>query len=186
MIIKVSNSMTSREWNGSFTLCFLCTPYYLKGSMTKTEKEISERLEPVLAAMGIELIEVTCRTSNGSKVFTVFIDHPDGVDLQMCERAHYAVDPVFDEINPTNEEPYTLNVSSPGLDRPIVTDRDYSKNIGREVEIYLNSTFEKKKYFEGVLTGKDGDNVYFTELKTDRQYALPVVKITKMTKLIKF
>lgn len=154
--------------------------------MTKTEKELFDKLEPVLSALEIELVEVTCRTSNGNKVFTVYIDHSDGVDLVMCERAHYAIDPVFDEVNPTGEEPYTLNVSSPGLDRPIVTDRDYAKNIGREVEIYLSSTFEKKKYFEGVLTGKEGENIFFTELKTDRKYALPVVKISKMTRLIKF
>ena len=87
----------------------------------------------------------------------VFIDTETGVDLNTCEAFHRAIDPALDELDPTFGAPYTLNVSSPGLDRPLKTQRDFDKCMGSEVEVKLYAPMKGRKLFEAVLVGYDGN-----------------------------
>ena len=65
--------------------------------------------------------------------------------LEDCEAVHTAIDEPLDELDPTMGKPYTLNVSSPGIDRPIVTYKDYSRVVGETLEVKLFQAIEKKK-----------------------------------------
>ena len=94
----------------------------------KPIEEIQSALQAIADEMSIEIVEVEFKQSK-SPALTVYIDTETGVDLDTCEAYHRAIDPVLDELDPTFGAPYTLNVSSPGLDRPLKTQRDFDKSL---------------------------------------------------------
>ena len=93
----------------------------------KPVAEIREYLEKIALPMGIEIVDVETKGDN----LTVFIETENGVDLDTCEKFHNAIMEPIDELDPSYGAAYTLNVSSPGLDRPFVTARDFQRNIGK-------------------------------------------------------
>ena len=149
----------------------------------KPIQEIQAALEPIAAEMDIEIVEVEFKQGR-EPALTVYIDIEGGVDLNTCEKFHRAIDPVLDEVDPTDGAPYTLNVSSPGLDRPLKTDRDYQKCIGQKVEVKLFAPIKGKKLFEAVLLGHDETCVYLQEKKEELK--LEKAKIAKICRAIDF
>ena len=95
---------------------------------------ISDAVSPILWTLGLELADVICVGQGPRSVIRVFIDKPEGVTLDDCERAHKALGPALDVADPFPHA-YTLEVSSPGLDEPLKMHRQYPKNIGRFVEV---------------------------------------------------
>lgn len=120
----------------------------------KSVEEIRAVVEKVAAPMGIEIVDVTF-SKGANPSLTVYADTEGGIDLDTCEKLHRAIDAPLDELDPTYGAPYTLNVSSPGLDRPFKTERDFARAIGKRVEIKLYAPMQGKKYFEGVLLFAD-------------------------------
>ena len=121
-------------------------------------------LEAPVAELGYELIEVTYQKQYGNMTLTLFIDcdKEGGVGLDDCEKVSRLVDPILDEADPTKGAAYHLNVSSPGLDRPIKTERDFRKKAGTEVEVGLYAPKDGVKKLTGILTAWDEDTVTFT------------------------
>ena len=124
----------------------------------KPMEEIRALLQSVADGMGVELVDVEFKQGHNPSL-TAYIDTEDGVDLDTCEKYHRAIDEALDALDPTFGEPYTLNVSSPGLDRPLKTQRDFDRCLGEKVEVRLFAPLRGKKYLEGVLVGFDGNNV---------------------------
>ena len=149
----------------------------------KSVEEITSALLPTATAMDIEIVEVEAKVTKNSYI-TVYIDTENGVDLDTCEKFHNAIDPVLDELDPSFGAPYTLNVSSPGLDRPLKTDRDFQRRIGKDVEVKLFAPLKGKKYFECKLVDYDGNNVVL--LDGEEQIKLPLVRIAKINEAVKF
>ena len=118
----------------------------------KTAEEIAAFLQPIAASCGAEIYEVVFKQGKNPSL-TVFIDSDKegGVDLDLCEAVHNAIDGPLDEFDPTFGRPYTLNVSSPGLDRPFRNDKNFYKNIEKKVEIRLYAPIKGQKFFEAVL-----------------------------------
>lgn len=128
-------------------------------AVLKSEKEIYDAINPLITQMGYEIVEVEFGKKGGETNLTVYIDIPRGVSLDDCEKVHYAVDPVLEELDPTDDKPYVLNISSPGLDRPFKTARDYERNYGKEVEVKLYAPYMGKKIYEGVLISRDENSL---------------------------
>ncbi len=148
----------------------------------KPIEEISSAAKQLAESMNIEFIEVFWRPQDES--FTFVIDTEDGVDLDTCEKYHNALSDLLDELDPTYGASYTLNVSSPGLDRPLKTERDFTRALGEDVEVKLFAPMKGKKYFEGVLTGYDGNTVTVEINGTEEKFQL--TKIAKINKAVKF
>ena len=87
--------------------------------MNKFEQNIFDNLEKIVEENGAELCDVEFKKINDEDNLTVFLYTEDGITLNDCERIHKIIDPVLDELDPTKGEPYRLNVSSLGLDRPL-------------------------------------------------------------------
>jgi ribosome maturation factor RimP len=131
----------------------------------------------------LEIVEIELKASK-SPTLTVYIDKEGGVELNACERFHRAIDPVLDERDPTFGTPYTLNVSSPGLDRPLKKPRDFEKRMGQKVEVKLFAPLKGKKLFEAKLVGYDGNCV---ELEDNCEvFKLELSKIAKICLAIDF
>ena len=121
-------------------------------------------LEAPVAGLGYELIEVTYQRVYGNMTLTLFIDtdKEGGVSLDDCEKVSRLVDPILEQADPTHGAAYHLNVSSPGLDRPIKTERDFRKKQGTEVEVHLYAPQGGAKVHAGILSGWTEDTVTIT------------------------
>ena len=139
-------------------------------------------LGKIALPMGIEIVDIECSEKSAS--LTVFIETEAGVDLDTCEKFHNAIFDPIDELDPSYGEAYTLNVSSPGLDRPFKTVRDFERNLKKEVEVKLFAPLKGKKFLEGVLEEFDENTVTVTVGK--ETIKLPRNKIAKINKAIKF
>ena len=149
----------------------------------KSIEEIENALLPIATEQNLEIVEVEFKQGK-EPALTVYIDTEGGVDLNICEKFHRAIDPVLDEVDPTFGAPYTLNVSSPGLDRPLKTARDFEKNIGNKVEIKLYAPMKGKKLLEAVLVGCD-EHCIEVEDKGEK-IKLEKAKIAKICRAIDF
>ena len=154
--------------------------------MSKISEKVEEFISPIVESLnqGIEIVEVEFAKKHNGDNLTVFIDKPNGVTIEDCELVHGAIDEPLDELDPTEGKPYTLNVSSPGIDRPIVTDKDFLRNIGVELEVNLYEPIMKKRTLIGSLVAFNKDSVILEinneNLEIDRK------KISKVTKFINF
>ena len=154
--------------------------------MSKISEKVEEFITPMVNDLegNIEIVEVEFAKKYNGDNLTIFIDKPGGVTIEDCELVHNLVDGPLDELDPTDGKPYTLNVSSPGIDRPIVTDKDYARNIGLEIEIKLFEPINKKKILVGTLVAFNNDSIIVEingeNLEIERK------KISKATKFINF
>ena len=149
----------------------------------KSESEIADFIRPIAEREGVELVDVEVKLSKNPSL-TIFIETESGVDLDTLERFHNAIDAPLDELDPSYSAPYTLNVSSPGLDRPFKTDRDYERNLGADVEVRLYAPIRRQKYFEGTLVGYDCKTV--TLSTEDGEIKLELNRIAKINCAVKF
>ena len=152
--------------------------------MAKVKQICEEKLSGVFQEMGYELVDVEY-VKEGSGMSLIFtIDKDGGVNIDDCEVVSKKIDPLLDEINPTDDKPYTLVVSSPGLDRPLKTDRDLKRGLGKEVEITLFAKLDGKKVFDGVLDSFDEKTITLETEGTKQTFDREKVASTKL--VIKF
>ena len=152
--------------------------------MSKVSDLVTELVTPIVESLGCELVEVEFAKKYNGDNLTVFIDKKGGVTIEDCEAVHNAIDEPLDELDPTSGKPYTLNVSSPGVDRPIVTDKDYARNLEEELEVKLFQAIDKKKIFVGVLK-EFNENTITLDINGKMQ-ELERKMISKATKYINF
>lgn len=148
----------------------------------KSNAEIFDFLLKYAEEAGVELVEVDFVVSK-HPALNIYVDTEDGVDLDTLEKFHNLINDKLDELDPSYGMPYTLNVSSPGLDRPFKTARDYEKNLGLEVEIKLFAPVKGKKNFEGTLIDYDGKNIVV--LIGNEEIKFEISKISKINQAIK-
>ena len=128
--------------------------------MSKISIEVENFLTPIVENLGYEIVAVEFAKKYNGDNLTIFIDKKDGlIDINDCETVHHAIDEPLDELDPTMGKPYTLNVSSPGIDRPIVTDKDFNRNLGEMLEVKLFQSINKKKIFVGTLEAFDENTI---------------------------
>jgi len=113
-------------------------------------KEIAER---VGASEGLEIVDVQFLGGGGSRLLRIFIDKPEGVSHADCELVSHQVGTILDveEIIPGGR--YTLEVSSPGLERKLTRPRDFERFRGHKAKIVLRQPIENQRYWEGTLAG---------------------------------
>ncbi|MCA1958924.1 MAG: ribosome maturation factor RimP [Nitrospira sp.] len=97
---------------------------------------VQDAVSPILWALGLELVEVVWAGQGARSVLRIVIDKPGGVTVTDCERAHKALGPALD-VADLIPHAYTLEVSSPGLDRPFKRLQDYQRAIGKDVSLKL-------------------------------------------------
>lgn len=141
--------------------------------MSKIADAAERVVRPIVEANGMELVEVEFKKLYGTPTLTIYIDKPGGVSLDDCELIHRAIDAPIDELDPTEGMPYNLNVSSPGLDRPLKSPGDYRRKLGEKLEVSLYAPLDGKKKYIAVLSGatdeeitlQDGDKTIKIQLK---------------------
>lgn len=152
--------------------------------MSKISEEVGKVVTPIVEKLGCYVVEIEfAKKANGDNL-TVFVDKKGGVTIDDCEAIHNAIDEPLDELDPTNGKSYTLNVSSPGLDRPIVTDVEYERVLGEVLEVRLFKALDKKKVFVGKLLSFSPEEVVLETEKGEVKISRNL--ISKATKYIDF
>lgn len=145
----------------------------------KIEKIVEEIAKPIVEANNLEYVDCEYVLEGKEHQLIIFIDSENGVTLDDCEKISLKVEAVLDELDPI-EESYCLCVSSPGLDRPLKTERDFKKNIGNEVNIHLYKAINKIKDFRGILTGYHDDIIVIKTKDNDISFNIKDVAVVKL------
>lgn len=146
-------------------------------------EEVRQIVEPVLESLGYELVDLEYQRESRGWVLRVFLDREGGVTLEDCADASGEVGAVL-EAQDVIPQAYVLEVSSPGLTRPLKKPEDFQKFRNHLVKIKTYQPLEGRKNFKGTLLGLEGENVRL-EVE-DRVYELPLQKIAKANLEIEF
>ncbi len=150
--------------------------------MGKVSEQVATLVTPIAQSMGLTVLEVLYEKKYDGMNLTVVIDKEGGVTIDDCEMLHKAIDGPLDELDPI-ENSYTLNVSSPGLDRPLKLEWDYKRNLGKKISVKLYKPLDGKKTFQGILSSYD-ENCFVLDTgskqisfsKKDTALVLPVIE----------
>jgi ribosome maturation factor RimP len=113
--------------------------------------------EPVIEGMGYRLVRVRISAADGCTV-QIMAERPDGtLAIDDCENISYALSPVLDVADPVDRA-YRLEISSPGIDRPLVRRSDFERNAGHVIKIEMSVPADGRKRFRGILLGVEGDS----------------------------
>lgn len=126
--------------------------------MTAKHDALEALIVPVVEAMGCEFWGMEYLSQGRNATLRIFIEKEDGVQLEDCEKVSRQVSAVMDVEDPIAGE-YTLEVSSPGMDRPLYTLAHYARYAGEKVELRLRAPFDGRRRFAGLIVGVEGDEV---------------------------
>lgn len=149
---------------------------------TGLEARISRIVEPVANDLGYSLVRVKVTQDNGCTLQIMAEDKNGRFTITDCERLSKDLSPVLDVEDPIDRE-YHLEVSSPGIDRPLVRARDYRTYIGHEAKVELADAIEGRKRFRGEIVAATDDTVTIhlpdAPKDTDPNHVLPLASIAE-------
>ncbi|HEB95215.1 MAG TPA: ribosome maturation factor RimP [Sedimenticola thiotaurini] len=144
--------------------------------MTGTADGLTRLIESAVVPMGYELVGVEYLDQGHGGVLRVYIDHADGISVDDCARVSHQVSGLLDVEDPIPGN-YSLEVSSPGLDRPLFGKRDFDRFAGRRVSLRTREKIAERRRFKGLLRGTEGDDVL---VEVDGEtFRLPLDRIDK-------
>jgi ribosome maturation factor RimP len=139
----------------------------------------------VAASYGLDIFDVELRRESGQQVLRVVLDRPgpnataeESVSLEDCARVSEEISTILDVEDVALADHYTLEVSSPGLDRPLRQAEDYRRFAGRRAKIVMSQPVARQTAFAGRLKGIDGDDVMF-ESEGGKLVRLPLKQISR-------
>jgi ribosome maturation factor RimP len=135
---------------------------------------LHEVIEPVVSQMGCELWGIEHVVHGRRSRLTVFIEHEDGINVDACARVSRQLSRVLDVEDPVPGE-YTLEVSSPGLDRRLFKRSQFEAYAGSQIRINLKRNWEGRRKFKGLLCGVEDDDIVVRS--GDQEYLFPISEI---------
>jgi ribosome maturation factor RimP len=119
---------------------------------------VVQLIEPLLESEGYELVDVEIKGGARRRIVSVYIHKPGGVTFRDCAEVSYAIQPVL-EVNGVVSGNYTLEVASPGLDRPLKTEADFRRVIGERVRVTTSSPMGGSKLVSGELIAVENGEI---------------------------
>ena len=150
----------------------------------KVLARVHQLIDPMLAARRIELVEVTYRRAGPQAVLRFLVDTPAGITVQQCTELNRSIGAVLDEHDAVPDR-YCLEVASPGLDRPLKTERDFERVLNRRVRVQLRQPIEGVWTAIGTLAGV-GEAVITVALDHGPRLRIPLAEIVSAAQDISF
>lgn len=126
--------------------------------MQQVNNKLGELLEPIVTGLGFEYVGALLGQAEGGLTLRVYIDHENGIDVDNCAEVSRQVSATMDVVEPIKGH-YTLEVSSPGMDRPLFGLAHYQKYVGERVKLKLGAHAMGRKRFTGGLVSVEGNTV---------------------------
>jgi len=137
----------------------------------KLEENLQNQLSAVVADEGLELLATEVAGSGAKTVLRLVVDGPDGVTLDQCSAVSRQASAMLDVEDPISHG-YTLEVSSPGLDRKLYSKKDYDRFADEQVKIKMRPSYREQRVLSGRLVGLLGDEIHLL-LDSGEQIRLP-------------
>ncbi|RIU96331.1 ribosome maturation factor RimP [Oceanobacillus picturae] len=150
-------------------------------------KTTEELLRPILEPKNLELVDVEYVKEGKNWFLRVYIDKPGGVDITECGEVSEELSEKLDNTDPIKEA-YFLEVSSPGVERPLKTQEDFKNNVNNNIFVKLYEPIEGEKEYEGILKSFDNHllTIEYKEKTRKKQVELPYDKIAKARLAVMF
>jgi len=146
--------------------------------MRKIDPVLHERLVQLIVSMGYELVGCEMLPQGQQMVFRIYIDGPKGVTVDDCSRVSRQVSAMMDVEDPFQSR-YALEVSSPGIERPLFEIEHYLKYVGKRVKIKLYSPLDQRRQFKGILQRVEGEDIYLLVDDMEQEVKLSYSMIEK-------
>jgi len=138
--------------------------------------QIELLIEAPIESLGYEVVGVDYNKNGHDTILRIYIDSEQGISIEDCERVSHQVSGILDVEEPITAA-YSLEVSSPGFDRPLFKERDFKRFSGSKAKISMKLPIDGRRNFTGVLQGCDDGEVL---IEVDGEvYALPISKLAK-------
>lgn len=143
-----------------------------------TLEQIQEIVDRIATAERLEVVDAQLLGGGKHRVLRLLIDRETGVTHEDCSKVSHLVGEAMDESDLIPGGAYTLEVSSPGVDRPLLKPKDYQRFVGSKVKVELKEAVEKSRRYTGKLAAFDGERVTL-ELDAERSLTVPLEAIQK-------
>ena len=149
----------------------------------RVEDRVVKLAEPIVAQWGLELVDIQYRKEGPHWYLRVFIDKEGGVGLEDCQRVSEGLGGILDKSDPIPHN-YILEVSSPGLERPLKKKKDFIRFQGHEIKVRTYAPIDGRRNFRGQLQGVMDE---FVVMEVDKKsYSIPMEKIAKAQLVVEF
>ncbi len=140
--------------------------------------------EPIAKELDFELVDIEFKKEGPNYFLRVFLDKTGGINLDNCQKMSEILSEALDRNDPITV-PYYLEVSSPGLDRPLKTNKDLKRNLGKELDIKLYESIEGKKLIQGILLNFNEEEIKIG-IEDDKFIVIPRNSIVNAKLSVKF
>lgn len=161
----------------------LCPLFYFSVPMVDVAGRAEQLITDVIAAEGLELVHVEYQPRGAASLLRVYIDKPGGVNLDDCQRLSKHIGVLLD-VEDFIPHHYVLEVSSPGIERPLFREADYRRFQGKEIQLVATEKIEGRRNFRGYI-GTFSERVLKLECE-DQVYTIPFEKIRKANLVCRF
>ena len=144
--------------------------------MAQVNPAVMNVVEPVVTGLGYELVGVEYLSQGRHSVLRVFLDSENGIMVEDCERVSHQLSAVLDVEDPIAGV-YSLEVSSPGMERPLFKAADFDRFAGHQVRVRLRRPLDGQRKFKGELVGMRENNIVIVE--AGRELKLPLEQVDK-------
>jgi len=152
-------------------------PFFVSGEFVrKSEALIAELITPTVEALGLVLWGIEHGSQGKYSLLRIYIDSEEGITIDDCERVSRQVSAILDVEDPISGE-YTLEVSSPGVDRPLFSEEQFALYLGEEVSVRTRGPIEGRRKFKGIIAEVSDGTVVLTI--DGENYQLPHAEIDK-------
>ncbi len=152
-------------------------PFFVCGvGMSQQPVELQRLIEPAVETLGFELVGVEYKGGATNGLLRIYIDHKDGITVDDCQAVSHQVSGLLDVEDPIPGH-YSLEVSSPGLDRPLFKAADYARFAGHQVKVRMHGMIDGRRNFTGQLLGLEDDNA-IVEMDGE-EFVLPLDQVDR-------
>jgi ribosome maturation factor RimP len=146
-------------------------------NLDSVKEKVGEIIEPVISSLDIELVDIEMSMMRGQALLRVFIDREEGITIDDCERVSREIEAVLDVEDPVPCS-YVLEVSSPGLDRPLKAPKDFKRFAGDNVRVVTQEPIGKQTFFIGKIA-EAGDEGVVLVLPKNKEVTIPYKNIAR-------
>jgi len=122
-------------------------------------RELSQLIEPILDEMGVELVDIEYLSYHGRWIVRIYVDKEGGITVDDCARVSREIDEIID-IKDIIHHAYVLEVSSPGLNRPLKKEKDFQRAVGKKIKARISVPLKGRRHFIGYLKDFRNDTLY--------------------------
>ena len=145
--------------------------------MNSLDSKIIEKIEKSINLIGYELMEIECSPNKRGLKIVTFIDHSDGITMDDCVKATKVIAPILEL---KEDDDYLLEVSSPGLNRKLITKEHFDRFMGQTVKVKLKNKAGDRRNFKGQLKSRNGNKIEITEDNKDILIDIDLIDICRI------